>query len=230
MNEAKSVAPPAYYEQGATWENAVYRAVERSRAVWRIVAVLSLIGVIALAGAIALMMPLKSFEPYVIAVDKTTGFLEITRPLDTKAIPQEQAVTTANLVRLVTTRETYDPHTLEQDYQVASLLLAGDALKSLENDYASSNPNNRIKKYGRDVIVTVEVKSVSFLNNQTASVRFSTVEKNGTSETRKHWVSIVRFVYRKAPMANQWRFANPLGFQAVEYRRDQETIPEGAVQ
>jgi type IV secretion system protein VirB8 len=25
-------------------------------------------------------------------------------------------------------------------------------------------------------------------------------------------------------MRNDWRFDNPLGFQALEYRRDQETI------
>jgi type IV secretion system protein VirB8 len=28
-------------------------------------------------------------------------------------------------------------------------------------------------------------------------------------------------------MRNEWRFDNPLGFQVIEYRRDQETVPAG---
>jgi type IV secretion system protein VirB8 len=38
-------------------------------------------------------------------------------------------------------------------------------------------------------------------------------------------VSLVRFRYSGVPMSNQMRFDNPLGFQATEYRRDQETAP-----
>ena len=33
------------------------------------------------------------------------------------------------------------------------------------------------------------------------------------------------FDIRASPMSNQMRFDNPLGFQATEYRRDQETAP-----
>ncbi|MBZ4138352.1 hypothetical protein JYG56_23150, partial [Escherichia fergusonii] len=32
------------------------------------------------------------------------------------------------------------------------------------------------------------------------------------------------FQYSKAPMPNEWRFENPLGFQVVDYRRDQESL------
>ena len=43
--------------------------------------------------------------------------------------------------------------------------------------------------------------------------------------TTHDWVSLVRFRYTAAPMRNAWRFDNPLGFQVLEYRRDQETAP-----
>ncbi len=41
-------------------------------------------------------------------------------------------------------------------------------------------------------------------------------------------VALVRFRYTSAPMRNEWRFENPLGFQVLEYRRDQETLPSAA--
>ena len=37
---------------------------------------------------------------------------------------------------------------------------------------------------------------------------------------------MVRFRYTTAPLKNEYRFDNPLGFQATEYRRDQESLPE----
>jgi type IV secretion system protein VirB8 len=71
------------------------------------------------------------------------------------------------------------------------------------------------------------VKSVSFLNQRTATVRFETAERTAQSVTTRHWVGVVRFRYSGAPMRNEWRFDNPLGFQVIEYRRDQETVPAG---
>jgi type IV secretion system protein VirB8 len=41
----------------------------------------------------------------------------------------------------------------------------------------------------------------------------------------RNWVSLVRFRYSGAPIRNEWRFDNPLGFQVLEYRRDQESAP-----
>lgn len=55
-------------------------------------------------------------------------------------------------------------------------------------------------------------------------VRFSTEEKSNASVNTNNYVSIVRFQYSSTPMRNEYRFENPLGFQTVEYRRDQETV------
>ena len=72
------------------------------------------------------------------------------------------------------------------------------------------------------------IKNVSFLNTHTATVRFQTEERTQSRSTVRHWVSVIKFRYVGAPMKNEWRFDNPLGFQVVEYRRDQETVPAAA--
>ena len=126
-------------------------------------------------------------------------------------------------------RETYDPKALKDNFDLAQLLSLGDASRELVELYSPANPQNPIKILGSNTIVAVNVKSVTFPNQRTALVRFSTEEKSQTNIVARHWVSLIRFRYTAAPARNEYRFQNPLGFQVLEYRRDQETVtPEGS--
>ncbi|PWN58555.1 type VI secretion protein, partial [Chryseobacterium phosphatilyticum] len=59
---------------------------------------------------------------------------------------------------------------------------------------------------------------------KTALVRFATEERSNSNVKKENWLSVVRFQYSGAPMRNEYRFENPLGFQVTEYRRDQESV------
>ncbi len=216
---------PRYYADGATWEHDIARRNRNSRALaWIVATVMSVVAIVAL-GILALLVPLKTDEPYMVVVDKTTGFVEVKRPMAEGALTQDEAVTMFNVVRYVKARETYDPKALKDNFDLAQLLASGDAARELTEIYSPANPNNPVKIYGTNTEVAVNIKSVTFPNNRTALVRFSTDEKSATNTITRHWVSLVRFRYTGAPMRNEWRFQNPLGFQALEYRRDQETAP-----
>lgn len=216
---------PRYYADGATWEHDIARRNRNSRALaWIVASVMSVVAIVAL-GILALLVPLKTYEPYMVVVDKTTGFVEVKRPMAEGTLTQDEAVTMFNVVRYVKARETYDPKALKDNFDLAQLLASGDAARELTEIYSPANPNNPVKIYGTNTEVAVNIKSVTFPNNRTALVRFSTDEKSATNTITRHWVSLVRFRYTGAPMRNEWRFQNPLGFQALEYRRDQETAP-----
>lgn len=221
----QSRVDPRYYAEGASWEYDVARRNRNSRALaWIVATVMTIVAVIAL-GVLALIVPLKTYEPYMVVVDKTTGFVEVKRPMAEGALSQDEAVTMFNVVRYIKARETYDPRALKDNFDLAQLLSAGDAARELTEIYSPANSANPVKVYGTNTVVIVSVKSVTFPNNRTALVRFSTDEKSATNIVTRHWVSLVRFRYSATPMRNQWRFDNPLGFQALEYRRDQETAP-----
>jgi type IV secretion system protein VirB8 len=100
--------------------------------------------------ALNVMLPLKQFEPYVIAVDKTTGFIEVARALKPGALSENEAVTTANLVRYVRARETYDPRALKDNYDLAQLYSTATASSELERDFEPSNPRSKDKVFGRE--------------------------------------------------------------------------------
>ena len=185
---------------------------------------MTVIALLALA-TLAMLVPLKSYEPYMVVVDKTTGFVEVKRPMAEGVLTQDEAVTTFNVVRYVKARETYDPKALKDNFDIAQLLGTGDASRELTEIFSPANPKNPIKILGMNTVVTTTIKSVTFPNNRTALVRFSTEEKSQTNTVVRHWVSLIRFRYTSTPMKNEYRFENPLGFQVTEYRRDQETAP-----
>jgi type IV secretion system protein VirB8 len=216
---------PRYYAEGATWEEDIAQRRRHSLSLaWIVAGVMSLVALLALA-ILALLAPLKTYEPYMVVVDKTTGFVEVKRPMAEGPLSQDEAVTMFNVVRYIKARETYDPRALKDNFDLAQLLSSGDAARDLTDLYSPTNPNNPVKVYGTNTEVSVNIKSVTFPNNHTALVRFSTDEKSATNIMTSHWVSLVRFHYTSTPMRNEWRFDNPLGFQALEYRRDQETAP-----
>jgi type IV secretion system protein VirB8 len=229
MTETASTEParvdPRYYADGATWERDIARRNRNSRALaWIVAAVMTVVAVGAL-GTLALLVPLKTYEPYMVVVDKTTGFVEVKRPMAEGPLTQDEAVTTFNVVRYIKARETYDPKALKDNFDLAQLLATGDAARKLTEIYSPANPSNPVKVYGTNTVVAVTIKSVTFPNNRTALARFSTEEKSSTNIITRNWVSLVRFRYTSTPMRNEWRFDNPLGFQVLEYRRDQETAP-----
>lgn len=230
MTEANAaVAPPnvdpRYYAEGVTWEQDIARRNRNSRALaWIVATVMTIVALVSL-GTLAILVPLKTYEPYMVVVDKTTGFVEVKRPMAEGPLTQDEAVTTFSVVRYVKARETYDPKALKDNFDLAQLLAAGDAARELTGIYSPANPQNPVKINGTNTIVSVSIKSVTFPNNRTALVRFSTDTKSATNIVTANWVSLVRFRYTSAPMRNEWRFDNPLGFQVLEYRRDQETAP-----
>lgn len=219
-----SAADPRYYEEAVAWDDDTWRTLRRSRSLaWLVAAGFGGLATLALV-CLALLIPLKTFEPYVVTVDRTTGFLEVARALAPGELQQDEAITVANIVRYIRARETYDPRLIKDNYDLAQLLSAEQAARDLTELYAPSNLQSPDRIYGRETTIAVTVKSVSFLNQRTATVRFETSERTAQSVTTRHWVGVVRFRYSGAPMRNEWRFDNPLGFQVIEYRRDQETV------
>ncbi|RWJ82445.1 MAG: type VI secretion protein [Mesorhizobium sp.] len=228
MADSNDVALRSYFQDGDRWENEIVKKAKRSRALaWFVTTIFGAITLLALI-ALVLLVPLKSFEPYIVEVDKNTGYMEVktglTRPAN---LTEQQAITQANVVRYIRSREGYDPFAIKENFGIAALLSTGEAARELQELYSAANPANPGKVYGKNKRVLVEIKSVTFSNASTALVRFSTTEKSDTDSIVRHYISVVRYRYTDTPATNEWRFENPLGFQVYNYRRDQETVAPG---
>ncbi|SDN95608.1 virB8 family protein [Ensifer sp. YR511] len=225
MADSKDISLRTYYQDGDIWEQEIVRKAKRSRALaWFVTTIFGGITLLSLA-ALAMLVPLKSFEPYIVEVDKNTGYVEVktglTRPT---SLTEQQAVTQANIVRYIRAREGYDPYAIEHNFGIAALLSTGNAARELQDLYSAANAKNPAKVYGKSKRVTTEIASVTFPNGSTGIVRFATSEQSDTETIPRHWIAVVRFRYTDTPATNEWRFENPLGFQVYDYRRDQETV------
>ena len=214
-----------YLRAAETWETDIHRSLRRSRNLaWSVAGIAGGISALSLA-TLVLLLPLKQFEPYLVVVDKTSGYTEIARALKPGSMAENEAVTAANLVRYIKARETYDPRETKANFDLAQLYSAEQASKDLTWLWTPANTKSLDKIYGRNATRSVEVKSVSLLNKNTATVRFNTTLRRDTMLTTESWVAVIRFRYTSTPLKNEWRFDNPLGFQVTDYRRDQETAP-----
>lgn len=218
---------PNYFQEGETWERDRLDA-ERSKA--RIaygIAITLAVCLLAAIGVIAAMAPLKERVPYVVEVDSATGVVSVKTTLadmgrKAQSLREDEALTSSFLVRYVVSRETFDRADIEAQYERVRLFTEPRAFAQYEELFKDQerSPFRAFPK-GRKT----EVKSVGFLNNQTAQVRFLARVPKEVGEDVFHYIAIIGFRYVEDPIDLKSRWENPLGFQITTYRVDQETAP-----
>jgi len=207
-------------------ENDAHSALERSRRLAWLFAAASWLVTAAVLAALLLLIPLKQAVPYIVQQDAETGALRVLRAVDTGPLTQQEALVQYHLVQYVQAREGYDHAGFQEAIDTVYVMSAPRAREEFLAKVAEGHPDNPLGRYGERASVDVAVKSVSFVDESTASVRFSTELREPAGITRSHWVALVRFRFVRSPAAQEVRFKNPLGFQVTAYRRSHEVVDD----
>lgn len=221
-----------YYARAASWADDSQEKLRQSRRIAWIVAGIAC-GVAAFAVvAIALMMPLKTIVPYTLLVDRTTGYVQLLKGDGRQALAPDEALLKSLLAQYVIAREGFDITSVQADYRKVGLWSAERARSDYMAMMPASNPASPFQRYPRTTVLAVHIKSVSPLGPGTAQVRFETErqDQGQVDGPRDAWVGIVRYRFIDAAMSMEDRLINPLGFQVVRYRKDQEAMPQPAIQ
>jgi type IV secretion system protein VirB8 len=227
MNDMPRETLDQYYASAETWSEDRVRAENRSRRIaWTVAAVAAIIALLEAVALVALI-PLKREVPYTLMVDKETGYVQALHPLDAEKLTADAALTRSFLVQYVIAREGFAADTVQSNYRKVGLWSAGAARDRYVSAMRSANPTSPLASLPRDATIDVEVRSISSLNENTAFVRFTTVQTNpgGQQQLAQDWVATINFRYTDADMSAADRLVNPLGFQVVRYRKDAETLP-----
>lgn len=220
-----AAAQETTFDPAATWERETYLSMRRStRRAWAVAGAAVLLAFLALC-CLLLVLPLKEFAPYVVTVDKATGWLEVTRGLHPGNLSQHEAITIANIVRCLTARESFDATDYPTRYREVGLCMTGRALDAYRRQHAQSNTNSPPNLYGYDGILRVEISSVNLLSESTALASFRTILEHRGREVTNHWRAAMTFAYTTKQFTMRDRFINPLGFQISSYRRDPDLAP-----
>lgn len=225
-----------YFDEVQEWDASINHNLKKSeKRAWWIASgafLVAFISVVAVAG----LTPLKSVEPFVIRVDNNTGYVDVISTLsETDGQVKESAQELLDkyfLAKYIKHREGYYFNSRDLDRKITALLSTTEIqLEYAEYTDPLKNPNAPVLVYDRTAEVIIGTPKISFINTETfkeekrvtALVRYTKqVKKQGEFSPLTHWAATITYIYRSTPMAVQDRLINPLGFQVLSYRNDQE--------
>lgn len=218
----------AYYAEASSWSADVVAGLRRSRKrAWIVAAVTTSTSLVAVT-AVALLTPLKTAVPYVIELERSTGYVQAARLAEPGTLSENEAVRQSSLYHYVLARETIDAADIVGNYDKTIAWSAGDARANYLALWDKSNAEGLTGRYPIGTVVSVSVKGISPLSPNTALVRFATTRTppGGRQSSTEHWQAIVGYRFADRPLSQEERFINPLGFQVTSYRRDPDAPPD----
>jgi type IV secretion system protein VirB8 len=214
-----------YFAEARRWDEDRLASAVRSRRLAWLVAAGSGVLAIAAVSAVAALTPLKRVEPFVVRVDNATGAVDVMTALTgSDRVTPDEAVTKYFLGQYVRARETWLPAAAEANFRQVSIMSTPTEQERWAGFFRPANPTSPQVALGAANSAEVEIRAISFVNRQVASVRFRKTVHQGQSQATSDWIATVTFAYTKAPMAEADRLRNPLGFQVASYRADPEVV------
>lgn len=223
----QSVSPKdeeKFYADALGWDEEVSDRNDVKARIAYIIAGISVSVALMSTFALASVAPLKKTEAYVVMVDKITGQVEVTKPLQQSEIPQDEAITKYFVAKYVTAREGYMRSRAGTDYMVVSKLSSPTVYKRYHHDFDPKNKTSPINIYQDHSTVEIEITNISFLTKNTAYMTIERTEKT-RNNNKKHYEAVtLDFQYVLTPSKEKDRFINPLGFEVTQYRVDPQVI------
>ncbi len=218
----------AYYAEARSWgTDRAGEAAKSRRTAWIVASIAT--GIAALeALALIALAPIKTVVPYTVMVDRTTGYVQVLEGAHPETVKPNTALTHSMLAQYVIAREAFEINSLAQQYKKVALWSGEGARRDYLALMPMSNPMSPLNAYPRSAQVSATVESVTPSGPDTVQVRFTTERRDqGQGAAIKGWyVAQMRFRFTGEPLSLEDRLANPLGFQVIEYRRDQEVAPQ----
>ncbi|WP_246252471.1 virB8 family protein [Parasulfitobacter algicola] len=214
-----------YLKEARSFDYDLRLRSDRSRRLaWMVAGVSGAIAVAACT-AVAMLAPLKTVEPFVIRVDSATGVPEVMTSLSDGQEEYDEAVSKYFLARYVRVREGYSFATREAIFREVQLLSSRDEQAEFSQSYNASNPDSPQFIYGRNGKADVAIRSIAFIGEDLAQVRFARTVTQRDESVRTLWVATVQFNFQSdAIISDQDRLINPLGFIVTDYRADPEVV------
>ncbi|MEO8001708.1 MAG: type IV secretion system protein [Arenimonas sp.] len=222
--------------QSINYEVTIVDIARRSeRRAW-FVAFAAILMSLLLAGGYYYMLPLKEKVPYLVMADAYTGTSTVAQlrgDFATNSITTSEAINTSNVAHFVLARESYDANLIGQrDWDTVFTMASPEVAADYRALHASTNPNSPYKLYNKSASIRIKILSTSLIRVSKdamptgATVRFQRVLFNRTSgvtEPMDSKIATIQFTYKNnLKMDDQKRILNPLGFQVMSYRVDND--------
>lgn len=216
-----------YFAEARSWDHdRMVAAIRSKRLAWLVAAASAGLAALGLV-SVALLTPLKSVVPYVITVDRATGASELTSRLNgDNRILYSDAVRKYFLSTYVRFREGWIPQARKEYFETVLNLSGREEQARWTAFYDKDNPDSPQMIFNDLDTIFVAIRSVSFIGEKTAQIRFRKIHQRGSTITETPAIATVTFEVSDTPLSEALRLLNPLGFQVKSYRADTEVMPE----
>ena len=193
-----------------SWYSNRYQIVVVQRNILLLFTLISMLSVAVAVLFVKNIMSSKSLEPYVIEVESKTGIATIVNQMTAQNFTGDQIIRRYFLNQFVQAASGYDPKTYRQDVDKIRLLSTPDVY----NDF-----RNRInaRELGTDSRIEVRIKSVQFIDANTAQIRVLRLITNTDKTIPKDEIITMNFFFTDLNLTMEERLINPLGFQVSKY-------------
>lgn len=211
------------FEAAKKFEQSRIDMVKRSNKIAWGISGISLVMTAAAIGAVFILTPLKTVEPYVIQVDKTTGQTDIIYALKEKQISKDEAMDRYWLKNYVIFRESYDWYNVQTNYDT-TMMFSGDNERRQIAAFFDSN-NAPYKVFKNDYRIDIKITAISYVGDL-AQVRFERkmrdLRDTSKEPVTQKLIATIGYEYIGTKVPQDERLINPLGFKVGSYKVDVE--------
>lgn len=205
----------------SNWYEERYDTVAVHRNILAILLVISLCAVLASVFVVGYVATSKKFEPFVIQIDEQTGETQVVNPVNDELISGNEALARYFIRKYVVARETYNAADFETYSRKLIRLYSQSDIYWSYIGYIRDKDNDPILKYGTQNSTYLKVRSWSKIDDNTYVLRFSLTEDDG-SFLNYNKIAIIKISYVPMELSAEDREINPVGFQVVSYRIDND--------
>jgi type IV secretion system protein VirB8 len=209
---------------GRDWQrNDILRAKWSSRFAWGLAIVMTVVAIVAIT-AVAMLAPLKKVVPYVIQVDRSTGTTQVVTAMSgANPVAYDASLKRHMIAQYVSDREGWVPLAENEMVHAVDLMSTSEEATRFNAWFASTNPSSPQKSFADVPFVKVEIRSISFINDSVAQVRYTQTiyQHSGPAEVGRYIATLTFSITSKPPLDADLQI-NPVGFQVANY----QTSPE----
>lgn len=217
------------------WYRDKYQTILVQRNIFAIVTLVSLFTSLAAVFAVQRLAPLKSVEPFVIQVDEKSGLTEVVDPATRTTKQAAEALDNFFIWEYVKARETYDRMDQNHLRAIVRVMSDPDIFEQYRKEVSPQNPLSPAAKLGEDGTRVLDNATITYLKGEVdelkkekkvAQVRFQMVETFKGFPTVMSKIATVEYDYYLLELTRNERLTNPLGFQVLGYRLDEEATAQ----
>lgn len=183
------------------------------------------------------LAPLKSVEPFVIQVDQKSGVTQVVNPLTARELLANESINQYFIVQYCRARESYISSDRNFfDYNLVRVFSDRPTFGQYQQEVGASGNDNfhqRIVTAGgsRDI----HIESIKYLDRRKDStgsdvlrylIKAKITERIGSTPKVMQKLILIEFRYVELELTTEDRYLNPIGFQVVSYRVDEDNYTQ----